>query len=86
MLDRTILSIQTLCRLRSRLVVERTNLINQLRAIPLERGEILPVGEFEPEPGCTRCSLDPASGCCPVSANSRPACATTGERWTPKSS
>jgi transposase len=38
------LDIQTLHRVRSRLVAERTNLINQLRAILLERGVIFPVG------------------------------------------
>ncbi|MFD2431517.1 IS110 family transposase [Sphingobium scionense] len=36
------LDIQTLHRVRSRLVAERTNLINQLRAILLERGTIFP--------------------------------------------
>ena len=38
------LDIQTLYRTRSRLVAERTNLINQLRAILLERGMIFPIG------------------------------------------
>ncbi|WP_018902436.1 IS110 family transposase [Rhizobium sp. 2MFCol3.1] len=38
------LDIQTLHRVRSRLVAERTNLINQLRAILLERGLIFAVG------------------------------------------
>ena len=38
------LDIQTLDRDRSRLVAERTNQINQLRAILLERGTIFPVG------------------------------------------
>lgn len=38
------LDIQTLHRVRSRLVAERTNLINQLRAILLERGVIFPAG------------------------------------------
>ncbi len=38
------LDIQTLHRVRSRLVAERRNLINQLRAILLERGIIFPVG------------------------------------------
>lgn len=37
------LDIQTLHRVRSRLVAERTNLINQLCAILLERGVIFPV-------------------------------------------
>jgi transposase len=38
------LDIQTLHRVRSRLVAERTNLINQLRAILLERGIVFPAG------------------------------------------
>lgn len=38
------LDTQTLHRVRSRLVAERRSLINQLRAILLERGTIFPVG------------------------------------------
>lgn len=45
------LDIQTLHRVRSRLVAERTNLINQLRAILLERGAIFPVGRRKFELG-----------------------------------
>ncbi|NSZ46412.1 IS110 family transposase [Agrobacterium vitis] len=45
------LDIQTLHRARSRLVTERTNLINQLRAILLERGVIFPVGRRKLEFG-----------------------------------
>src|SRR5712671_4069070 len=45
------LDIQTLHRARSRLVAERTNLINQLRAILLERGVIFPVGRRKLEQG-----------------------------------
>ena len=45
------LDIQTLHRVRSRLVAERTNLINQLRAILLERGMIFPVGRRKFEQG-----------------------------------
>jgi transposase len=45
------LDIQTLHRVRSRLVAERTNLINQLRAILLERGEIFPAGRRKFELG-----------------------------------
>jgi transposase len=45
------LDIQTLHRVRSRLVAERTSLINQLRAILLERGVILPVGRRKLELG-----------------------------------
>src|SRR3546814_8139993 len=43
------LDIQTLHRVRSRLVAERTNLINQLRAILLEREVIFPVGRRSEE-------------------------------------
>lgn len=45
------LDIQTLHRVRSRLVAERTNLINQLRAILLERGVIFPMGRRKLELG-----------------------------------
>lgn len=45
------LDIQTLHRARSRLVSERTNQINQLRAILLERGVIFPVGRRKLEQG-----------------------------------
>jgi len=45
------LDIQTLHRVRSRLVAERRNLINQLRAIMLERGTIFPVGRRKLELG-----------------------------------
>jgi transposase len=45
------LDIQTLHRVRSRLVAERTNLINQLRAILLERGVIFPAGRRKLELG-----------------------------------
>ncbi|MFV0644779.1 MAG: IS110 family transposase [Sphingomonadaceae bacterium] len=45
------LDIQTLHRVRSRLVAERRNLINQLRAILLERGTTFPVGRRKLELG-----------------------------------
>lgn len=45
------LDIQTLHRVRSRLVAERRSLINQLRAILLERGTIFPVGRRKLELG-----------------------------------
>ena len=45
------LDIHTLHRVRSRLVAERTNLLNQLRAILLERGVIFPVGRRKLEKG-----------------------------------
>lgn len=45
------LDIHTLHRVRSRLVAERRNLINQLRAILLERGIIFPVGRKKFEIG-----------------------------------
>lgn len=45
------LDIQTLHRVRSRFVAERTNPINQLRAILLERGEIFPVARRKFELG-----------------------------------
>lgn len=45
------LDIQTLHRVRSRLVAERRSLINQLRAVMLERGTIFPVGRRKLELG-----------------------------------
>lgn len=45
------LDIQTLHRVRSRLVAERRSLINQLRAILLERGTLFPVGRRKLELG-----------------------------------
>lgn len=45
------LDIQTLHRVRSRFVAERTGLINQLRAILFERGVIFPVGRRKLELG-----------------------------------
>lgn len=45
------LDVETLHRVRSRLVAERTNLINQLRSILLERGVIFPVGRRKLELG-----------------------------------
>ena len=45
------LDIQTLHRVRSRLVNERKNLINQMRAILLERGTTFPVGRRKFEQG-----------------------------------
>ena len=45
------LDIQTLHRVRSRLVAERRSLINQLRAILLERGTIFPAGRRKLELG-----------------------------------
>jgi transposase len=45
------LDIQTLHRVRSRLVAERTGLINQLRAVLLERGIIFPAGRRKLEVG-----------------------------------
>jgi transposase len=52
------LDIQTLHRVRSRLVAERTNLINQLRAILLERGVIFPVGRRKLEQGVDALLVD----------------------------
>jgi transposase len=43
------LDMQTLHRVRDRLVGERTALINQLRAILLERGSIVPQGRHKLE-------------------------------------
>lgn len=52
------LDIQTLHRVRWRLVAERTNLINQLRAILMERGIIFPAGRRKFELGLDDMLLD----------------------------
>ena len=49
--DQEQLDIQTLHRVRSRLVAERRSLTNQLRAILLQRGTIFPVGRRKLEMG-----------------------------------
>lgn len=57
------LDIQTLHRVRSRLVAERTNLINQLRAILLERGVTFPVGRRKLEQRVNGWSLKLTRSC-----------------------
>lgn len=56
------LDIQTLHRVRSRLVAERTNLINQMRAILLERGVIFPAGRRKFELGLDSMLADNGDG------------------------
>jgi transposase len=53
---------QTLHRARDRLISERTSLINQLRAILLERGSIAPQGEKKLE-RCLASLMDEHDGC-----------------------
>ena len=55
------LDVQTLHRVRSRLVAERTNLINQLRAILLDRGIIFPAGRRKLEQGVESLLVDESS-------------------------
>jgi transposase len=55
------LDVQTLHRVRSRLVAERTNLINQLRAILLDRGIIFPAGRRKLEQGVDSLLVDESS-------------------------
>jgi len=62
------LDIQTLHRVRSRLVAERRNLINQLRAVLLERGIIFPTGRRKLEVGLNELLADDSS---PVSSRIR---------------
>lgn len=52
------LDVQTLHRVRSRLVAERTNLINQLRAILLDRGVIFPAGRRKFQQGVDGLPID----------------------------
>ena len=59
------LDIQTLHRVRSRLVAERRSLINQLRAIMLERGTIFPVGRRKLELGVDALLLQGEAGLSP---------------------
>ena len=62
------LDVQTLHRARDRLVGERTALINQLRAILLERGIVVPKGRYklaqhlDADDGETRAALSPRIG------------------------
>jgi transposase len=72
------LDIQTLHRVRSRLVAERTNLINQLRAILLERGAIFPVGRRKFELGLDGMLADDEVCCRRVCASWRARCARSG--------
>ncbi len=58
----TQLDMQSLHRARARLVGERTALINQLRAILLERGIIMPQGGESWNYTSRRCSLGRLSG------------------------
>ncbi len=62
------LDIQTLHRVRSRLVAERRNLINQLRAVLLELGIIFPAGRRKLEVGLNELLADDSS---PVSSRIR---------------
>lgn len=57
------LDLQTLHRVRSRLVAERTSLINQARAILLERGVIFPAGRRNFEVGLDALLEDGADAC-----------------------
>lgn len=57
------LDLQTLHRVRSRLVAERTSLINQARAILLERGVIFPAGRRKFEVGLDALLADGADAC-----------------------
>lgn len=57
------LDLQTLHRVRSRLVAERTSLINQARAILLERGMIFPAGRRKLEAGLDVLLADGADAC-----------------------
>ncbi|WP_039392816.1 IS110 family transposase [Novosphingobium sp. MBES04] len=59
------LDIHTLHRVRSRLVAERRSLINQLRAIMLERGTIFPVGRRKLELGVDALLLQGEAGLSP---------------------
>jgi transposase len=52
--DEAQLDVQTLHRVRSRLVAERTALINQLRAVLLERGVVIPKGRRKLEQALAR--------------------------------
>lgn len=57
------LDLQTLHRVRSRLVAERTSLINQARAILLERGAIFPAGRRKFEVALDALLEDGADAC-----------------------
>lgn len=57
------LDLQTLHRVRSRLVAERTRLINQARAILLERGVVFPAGRRKFEVGLDGLLTDSGEAC-----------------------
>jgi transposase len=79
------LDIQTLHRVRSRLVAERTNLINQLRAILLERGVIFPTAGAGSSWGWTSCLPLTAGRYRLASANSPTSFVQNGGRSTGRS-
>lgn len=72
------LDIQTLHRVRSRLVGARTALINQLRAILLERGQVFPQGRRKLELAVDALADDPAFA---VSARMRALVGTMRAEW-----
>jgi transposase len=72
------LDIQTLHRVRSRLVAERRNLINQLRAVLLVRGIIFPVGRRKLEVGLDTLLADDN---CPVSPRIRSLVMDLRAKW-----
>jgi transposase len=76
------LDIQTLHRVRSRLVAERTSLINQLLAILLERGVIFPVGRRKLELGVDGVLAGDGAPLSPRVRHLLASCAPNGENST----
>ena len=72
------LDMQSLHRVRSRLVGMRTMLMNQLRAILLERGIVFPQGRRKFEKAVSACWRTPRRGSGAASGPSSPRSATSG--------
>jgi transposase len=72
------LDLQALHRVRSRLVTARTRLTNQLRALLLERGHVIPKGRHKLERSLTAMLADPAA---PLSSRMRHLIEETRAEW-----
>lgn len=72
------LDMQTLHRVRDRLVAERTSLMNQIRSVLLERGYVVPQGRAKLAGQLTEIVANPA---CTLSLRIRALIADMRERW-----
>jgi transposase len=79
------LELQALHRVRRRFIVERTAVINQMRALLLERGSWLQSAAQHSCTGCQRSLPTPTSGCRPDSPSSSIDFGNDGSRSTSRS-